>query len=86
VRVRVLAASPWPAETVLQMVDGWFRCATLPKCHQVRRRCCARIQRKRYHAGGEARYLDLDSLGAETRVRHTSMLDAGDVCERERGA
>jgi hypothetical protein len=31
-------------------------------------------------------YLDLCSLGAETRVGHSSMLDAGDVCERERGA
>jgi hypothetical protein len=43
-----------------------FGCATLPKCHEVRRRrLCARFQRKRYCAGGEEMYLDIYSLALE---------------------
>jgi hypothetical protein len=55
-------------------------------CHEVRRRRCARIQRKRYCAGGEATYLDPASLAAETQLEHSSVDDIDDVCERERGA
>jgi hypothetical protein len=71
---------------MLQMVDGWSGYATLPKCHEVRRRRCARIQRKRYCAEGETTCLDPASLAAKTRLGHSSVADIDDACEREREA